>query len=213
MPFRPPIKPKNLLDRPWPQGAPAGFSIEFAMVRSSAQRFDCVLSIVVWCGVPSHHQYLKTQPLSVGFFSARRASIGAVAGLGLFSGTPLPTPVSGPFGPVFSLCSLSGSLPENASYPAKTRGCACPVAFFVCWGRRDRECTGRKKAARRRRVVKGLAISFWSGSSCAAAASPAAGRHCGSGAPVQSRCRRSGKPQRRPEPDAPTAQSCWPAQG
>jgi hypothetical protein len=26
---------------------PAGFSIEFAMVRSSPQRFDCVLSIMV----------------------------------------------------------------------------------------------------------------------------------------------------------------------
>jgi hypothetical protein len=26
---------------------PAGISMEFAMVRSSAQRFDCVLSIVV----------------------------------------------------------------------------------------------------------------------------------------------------------------------
>jgi len=26
---------------------PAGFSMEFAMVRSSPQRFDCVLSIVV----------------------------------------------------------------------------------------------------------------------------------------------------------------------
>jgi hypothetical protein len=36
---------------------PAGFSIEFAMVRSSPQRFDCVLSIVVWCGVLPHHQY------------------------------------------------------------------------------------------------------------------------------------------------------------
>jgi hypothetical protein len=35
---------------------PAGFSMEFAMVRSSPQRFDCVLSIVVWCGVLPHHQ-------------------------------------------------------------------------------------------------------------------------------------------------------------
>lgn len=33
---------------------PAGFSIEFAMIRSSPQRFDCVHSIVVWCGVPPH---------------------------------------------------------------------------------------------------------------------------------------------------------------
>ena len=51
--------------------------MEFALVRSSPQRFDCVLSIVVWCGVPSRHQHLKTQPLSLGFFrsspnSARR---------------------------------------------------------------------------------------------------------------------------------------------
>ena len=29
---------------------PAGFSIAFARVRSSPQRFDSVLSIVVWCG-------------------------------------------------------------------------------------------------------------------------------------------------------------------
>ncbi|HQZ03711.1 MAG TPA: hypothetical protein PKW99_13770, partial [Thauera sp.] len=33
---------------------PAGLSIEFAMVRSSPQRFDSVLSIVVWCGVQPH---------------------------------------------------------------------------------------------------------------------------------------------------------------
>ena len=54
------------------------------------------------------HQYLKTQPLSVGFFSARSASVGAVPGVGIFSATPLMVPVSGSFGPVFSLCSLSG---------------------------------------------------------------------------------------------------------
>ena len=165
--------------------------------------------------ISSCHQYLKTQPLSVGFFSARSASVGAVPGVGLFSGTPLTVPVSGPFHPVFSLCSLSGSLPENAPYPAKTRICACRVAFFVCWRRRDRECNGRKKTARRRRVaeVLVLTISFWPGSSCAAAASPAAGCRCGSGAPARSRCRRSGRLRRRPEPDAPTAQSCWPVRG
>ena len=36
-------------------GNRAGFTIEFAMVRNSPQRFDCVLSIVVWCGVLPHH--------------------------------------------------------------------------------------------------------------------------------------------------------------
>jgi hypothetical protein len=36
---------------------PAGFLIEFATVQSSPQRFDCVLSIVVWCRVLPHHQY------------------------------------------------------------------------------------------------------------------------------------------------------------
>jgi len=28
----------------------------FALVRGSPQRFDCVLSIVVWCGIPPHQQ-------------------------------------------------------------------------------------------------------------------------------------------------------------
>lgn len=46
-PFRAPIKAKNPLDRPRPPGAPAGLSIEFAMVRSSPQRFDSVLSIIL----------------------------------------------------------------------------------------------------------------------------------------------------------------------
>ena len=64
---------------------PAGFSMEFALVRSSPQRFDCVLSIVVWCGVPHHHQYLKSQPSSVGIFFARSPSVGAVSGPGLAS--------------------------------------------------------------------------------------------------------------------------------
>ncbi|WP_160803645.1 MULTISPECIES: hypothetical protein [Nitrosomonas] len=45
--FRLPISPKNLLDRPVPPGVPAGFSIQFAPVRSNPQRFDSVLSIVV----------------------------------------------------------------------------------------------------------------------------------------------------------------------
>jgi len=36
---------------------PAGFSMEFALVRSSQQRFDCVLSMVVWCGVLPHQPY------------------------------------------------------------------------------------------------------------------------------------------------------------
>ena len=43
--FRAPIRAKNLLDRPRPQAVPAGFSIRFARVRSSPQRFDSVLSI------------------------------------------------------------------------------------------------------------------------------------------------------------------------
>jgi hypothetical protein len=54
-PFRAPIRAKNLLDGPWPKGVLTGFSIEFAAVRSSPQRFDSVLSIVVWCGVLPHH--------------------------------------------------------------------------------------------------------------------------------------------------------------
>jgi hypothetical protein len=46
---------------------PAGFSIEFAMVRSSPQRLDWVLSIVVWCGVLPHHQSTNKKPTQVGF--------------------------------------------------------------------------------------------------------------------------------------------------
>jgi hypothetical protein len=46
---------------------PAGFSIEFAMVRSSPQRLDWVLSIVVWCGVLPHHQSIDKKPAQVGF--------------------------------------------------------------------------------------------------------------------------------------------------
>lgn len=169
--------------------------------------------ISIRCGGRRLHQYLKTQPLSAGFFSARSASVGAVPGVCLFSAAPPTVPVSGPFGPVFSLCSLSGSLPKNAPHPAKTRACARRVAFFVCWRRRDREGNRRKKTARRRCVVEVLAISFWIGSSCAAAASPAAGCRCGSDAPARSRCRGSSRPRRRPELDAPAAQSCWPAPG
>ncbi len=66
--FRVPISPKKLLDRPPPNGIAAGFSIQFARVRSSPQRFDSVLSIVVWCGVPPHHQYTAPNPYRLGFF-------------------------------------------------------------------------------------------------------------------------------------------------
>src|SRR5690606_22670000 len=44
---RQPVRAKNLLDRPRPKGVPADFSIEFAPVSSSPQRFDSVLSIVL----------------------------------------------------------------------------------------------------------------------------------------------------------------------
>ena len=46
---------------------PAGFSMEFAMVRNSSQRFDCVPSIVVWCGVLPH-QHPQGLGLSPGPF-------------------------------------------------------------------------------------------------------------------------------------------------
>jgi len=69
--FRAPIRAKNLLDRPRPQAVPAGFSIRFARVRSSPQRFDSVLSIVVWCGVPSHHQTQNSSRSRLGVFLAR----------------------------------------------------------------------------------------------------------------------------------------------
>ncbi|MCK9989267.1 MAG: hypothetical protein RugAbin2_00281 [Rugosibacter sp.] len=50
---------------------PAGFLIEFATVQSSPQRFDCVLSIVVWCRVPPHHQYSNPNHSRLGFFLMR----------------------------------------------------------------------------------------------------------------------------------------------
>jgi hypothetical protein len=56
-PFRAPVSAKNLLDRPQGKGVPEDFPIEFALVRSNPQRFDCALSIVVWCGVLPHHHY------------------------------------------------------------------------------------------------------------------------------------------------------------
>lgn len=46
----------------------AGFSIEFAPVRSSPQRFDSVLSIVVWCRVPPHHHIQMPTGSPVGIF-------------------------------------------------------------------------------------------------------------------------------------------------
>jgi len=64
---RQPIKAKNLLDRPRQIGVPAGFSIWFARVRSSPQRFDSVLLIVVWCGVPPHQVSLKPALTNPGF--------------------------------------------------------------------------------------------------------------------------------------------------
>ncbi len=41
----------------------------FDGVRSSPQRFDCVLSIVVWCGIPPHHQYPRANRNGWPFFS------------------------------------------------------------------------------------------------------------------------------------------------
>jgi hypothetical protein len=67
-----------MVDRPRPKGVPAGFSIEFAMVRSSPQRFDSVLSIVVWCGVLPHHQQKTPAVRGWGFFFPDRARTGAV---------------------------------------------------------------------------------------------------------------------------------------
>jgi hypothetical protein len=119
--FRQPISPKNLLDRPVPTGIPACFSMEFALVRSSPQRFDCVLSIVVWCGVPPHHHYLKNQPFSVGFFSSVPPSVGVVSRPGLTSATsakaafpPPPTHLCSPF-------SLVATRAFSRSFPLLAR--------------------------------------------------------------------------------------------
>ena len=71
-PFRTPIRAKNPLDRPPLRAVPAGFSIWFARVRSSPQRFDSVLSIVVWCGVPSHH-HIQGLGQSPGPFSCPKS--------------------------------------------------------------------------------------------------------------------------------------------
>ena len=145
-PFRAPINAKNPLDRPRPMAVPAGFSIRFARVRSSPQRFDCVLSIVVWCGVLPHHQYLKTQPLSVGFFSARSASVGAVSGGSLFSAVPLTAPVSGPSGSVFSLSVLCPALYRKTPRTQQKRGFARAGLRFSSAGDGATEnATGVKK--------------------------------------------------------------------
>ena len=59
----------------------AGFSIEFERVRGYPQRFDSVLSIVVWCGVPPLHHYLKSQLLPIGIFFARKVTGYRLCGL------------------------------------------------------------------------------------------------------------------------------------
>ncbi len=53
-----------------------------------------------------HHHLPKTQPLSVGFFSARNASVGAVSRLGLLSTPVRKSPFQARIPPFFSLCSL-----------------------------------------------------------------------------------------------------------
>lgn len=97
-PFRSPIRAKNMVDRPRPKGVPAGFSIEFAMVRSSPQRFDSVLSIVVWCGVLPHHHSQNPDSYQLGFFLpappvlARFQALSSSAALRLEPGFLRPEP-------------------------------------------------------------------------------------------------------------------------
>ena len=49
---------------------PEGFSIEFAMVRNTPQRFDSLLSVVVGCEVLPHHQYRNPNRSRSGLFLA-----------------------------------------------------------------------------------------------------------------------------------------------
>src|SRR6218665_3764135 len=91
-----------------------------------------------------HHHNLKSQPLSVGIFFARNASVGAVSRLGLLS-TPLPkSPFRARIPPVFSLCSLLPSSAFKARSRVAARVCGASVCIFVCSGACDRDSEGTK---------------------------------------------------------------------
>ena len=94
---------------------PAGISIEFALVRSSPQRFDCVLSIV---RVSTPPQYKKVNRFSVGLFSCalprvRRGSCGSLrtSPISPRARSGLPSILSRPF---VSPASLSWTRPKSA---------------------------------------------------------------------------------------------------
>ena len=98
---------------------PAGFSMEFALVRSSPQRFDCVLSIVVWCGVHPTTTIQKTNRSRLVFFTRFPLCWRGFRGWPL-EHTPSKTPLSGPhsatFFSLFSAALLSIQGPKSFIY-------------------------------------------------------------------------------------------------
>jgi hypothetical protein len=148
-----------------------------------------------------HHQYLKTQPLSVGFFCGW-----------LFSATPLPVPVSRHFTP-FSLSVLCSALYRKTPCIQQRRGFARSGLRFSTAGvarpRARRTQKNRPKAVCWRRCW----VRLGRRSARVAVASPAAGCRCGSDAPGRCRRRWPDRHRRSPVPNAPVGQSCWPVPG
>jgi hypothetical protein len=96
-------------------------------------RIGWIVEFEPWSAV--HHHNLKSQPLSVGIFFARSASVGAVPGHCLARGTPTTAPVPALFQPLSSLFSLFASRALSTPYPVFMRVCGVRVVNGNC-------CTG-----------------------------------------------------------------------
>ena len=158
------------------------------------------------------HQYLKTQPLSVGFFSSAAPVLARFPAVGCLAPPLCRCPFPGNFTP-FSLSVLCSALYRKTPCIQQRRGFArSGLRFSTAGVARPR---ARRTQKNRPKVVcwRRCWVRLGRRSARVAVASPAAGCRCGSDAPGRCRRRWPDRHRRSPVPNAPVGQSCWPVPG
>ncbi len=102
-----------------------------------------------------HHHNLKSQPLSVGIFFARSASVGAVPGHRLARGTSTTAPVPALFQPLSSLFSLFASRALSTPHPVSMGVCAVRVVNGIYYSLSGDEAVQTRRARARQSINDG----------------------------------------------------------
>ena len=141
------IEALRICDRGWPNRR-----IHALKAKALLSGSDCGRRF----GSRFHHQLPETQPLSVGFFSARNASVGAVSGMVLVSASPPNGPAPTHFRPLclsFFSSGLVSVLGPTFNIGAGLHAVGCRWQLLAQSGTRVEETQAIAQDDRRSRCV------------------------------------------------------------